>query len=130
MRSVVGINQVGPQRRRGMTTILTAPNREIVSVAVRGHRHIHATGRLVSRCGSLALPALTELGPASAERPPSSARLVTRQAIADAKALDASEAALARRIHSRANRCHDRETLSPFHVATVYRVLAGSLRTD
>jgi DNA invertase Pin-like site-specific DNA recombinase len=127
---VVGIDRLGRNAAEVMTTIRELRDREIVLRSLReGIDTSNATGRMVA--GVLASLAELELelgrGRRAAAR---EARRARGQAIGRPKALDASKAALARRMHSSGEPVSTIANTLAVSRATVYRVLAEADEAD
>lgn len=126
---VVGIDRLGRNASEVMTTIRELGERDIVLRSLReGIDTSNATGRMVA--GVLASLAELELELGRERRAAArEARRARGQAIGRPKALDASKAALAQRMHGSGEPASTIATALGVSRATVYRVLA-SKRTD
>ena len=127
---VVGIDRLGRNAAEVMTTIRELRDREIVLRSLReGIDTSNATGRMVA--GVLASLAELELELGRERRAAArEARRARGQAIGRPKALDASKAALARRMHSSGEPVSTIANTLAVSRATVYRVLAEADETD
>jgi DNA invertase Pin-like site-specific DNA recombinase len=127
---VVGIDRLGRNAAEVMTTIRELRDREIVLRSLReGIDTSNATGRMVA--GVLASLAELELELGRERRAAArEARRARGQAIGRPKALDASTAALARRMHSSGEPVSTIANTLAVSRATVYRVLAEADETD
>jgi DNA invertase Pin-like site-specific DNA recombinase len=127
---VVGIDRLGRNAAEVMTTIRELRDREIVLRSLReGIDTSNATGRMVA--GVLASLAELELELGRERRAAArEARRARGQAIGRPKALDASKAALARRMHSSGEPVSTVANTLAVSRATVYRVLAEADETD
>jgi DNA invertase Pin-like site-specific DNA recombinase len=121
---VVGIDQLGRNAAEVMTTIRELRDRDIVLKSLReGIDTSNATGRMVA--GVLASLAELELELGRERRVAArEARRARGQAIGRPKALDASKAALAQRMHASGESAGTIATMLGVSRATVYRVLA------
>ena len=120
---VVGIDRLGRNAAEVMTTIRELRDREIVLRSLReGIDTANATGRMVA--GVLASLAEIELELGRERRAAArEARRARGQAIGRPKALDASKAALARRMHTSGEPVSTIAATLGVSRATVYRVL-------
>jgi DNA invertase Pin-like site-specific DNA recombinase len=127
---VVGIDRLGRNAAEVMTTIRELRDREIVLRSLReGIDTSNATDRMVA--GVLASLAELELELGRERRAAArEARRARGQAIGRPKALDASKAALARRMHSSGEPVSTIANTLAVSRATVYRVLAEADETD
>jgi DNA invertase Pin-like site-specific DNA recombinase len=121
---VVGIDRLGRNAAEVMTTIRDLGQRNIVLRSLReGIDTSNATGRMVA--GVLASLAELELELGRERRSAArEARRARGQAIGRPKALDASKAALAQRMHTSGESAGTIATTLGVSRATVYRVLA------
>jgi DNA invertase Pin-like site-specific DNA recombinase len=121
---VVGIDRLGRNAAEVMMTIRDLRDRDIVLRSLReGIDTSNATGRMVA--GVLASLAELELELGRERRTAArEARRARGQAIGRPKALDASKAALAQRMHARGESAGTIATTLGVSRATVYRVLA------
>lgn len=121
---VVGIDRLGRNAAEVMTTIRELGERSIVLRSLReGIDTSNATGRMVA--GVLASLAELELELGRARRSAArEARRARGQAIGRPKALDASKAALAQRMHATGESANTIAAALGVSRATVYRVLA------
>jgi DNA invertase Pin-like site-specific DNA recombinase len=121
---VVGIDRLGRNAAEVMTTIRELGDRGIVLRSLReGIDTSNATGRMVA--GVLASLAELELELGRERRTAArEARLARGQSIGRPKALDASKAALARRMHASGESAGTIAKTLGVSRATVYRVLA------
>src|SRR6516165_613681 len=124
---VVGIDRLGRNAAEVMTTIRELRDREIVLRSLReGIDTSNATGRMVA--GLLASLAELELELGRERRAAArEARRVRGQSIGRPKALDASKAALARRMHASGEPVSTIAATLGVSRATVYRVLAEQI---
>lgn len=122
---VVGIDRLGRNAAEVMTTIRELGEREIVLRSLReGIDTSNATGRMVA--GVLASLAELELELGRERRTAArEARRARGQCIGRPKALDASKAALARRMHASGEGAGTIAATLGVSRATVYRVLAS-----
>jgi DNA invertase Pin-like site-specific DNA recombinase len=127
---IVGLDRLGRNAAEVMTTIRELRDREIVLRSLReGIDTSNATGRMVA--GVLASLAELELELGRERRAAArEARRARGQAIGRPKALDASTAALARRMHSSGEPVSTIANTLAVSRATVYRVLAEADETD
>ncbi|KLO41376.1 resolvase [Mycobacterium nebraskense] len=123
---VVGIDRLGRNAAEVMTTIRDLGQRDIVLRSLReGIDTSNATGRMVA--GVLASLAELELELGRERREAArEARRARGQAIGRPKALDASKAALAQRMHASGESAGTIATTLGVSRATVYRVLGES----
>jgi DNA invertase Pin-like site-specific DNA recombinase len=121
---VIGIDRLGRNAAEVMTTIRELRDRDIVLRSLReGIDTSNATGRMVA--GVLASLAELELELGRERRAAArEARRARGQAIGRPKALDASKAALAQRMHASGESAGTIATTLGVSRATVYRVLA------
>ena len=121
---VIGIDRLGRNAAEVMTTIRELHDRDIVLRSLReGIDTSNATGRMVA--GVLASLAELELELGRERRAAArEARRARGQAIGRPKALDASKAALAQRMHASGESAGTIATTLGVSRATVYRVLA------
>jgi DNA invertase Pin-like site-specific DNA recombinase len=123
---VVGIDRLGRNAAEVMTTIRELRDREIVLRSLReGIDTSNATGRMVA--GVLASLAELELELGQERRAAArEARRARGQSIGRPKALDASKAALARRMHTSGEPVSTIAATLGVSRATVYRVLSDT----
>lgn len=127
---VVGIDRLGRNAAEVMTTIRDLSQRGIVLRSLReGIDTGNATGRMVA--GVLASLAELELELGRERRSAArEARRARGQSIGRPKALDESQSALARRMHSTGESATTIANMLGVSRATVYRVLAAQTETE